>query len=354
MARFFKKRSETAGQVPGTPVFIGNKKQDNILIRMIDYNQTNLKEETITNIEDLRSYEKKDSVTWINIDGLHDVDSIRQICDIFSLHPLVSEDIVNTGQRPKLDEYDDNLFIVVKMLMYDDAKKLIRSEQLSLLVMEKVVLTFQERQGDFFEPIRERIRKQKGRICSSGTDYLAYALLDTVVDNYIYLVERMGELIEDLEVSILADPKPELLDNINYYKREMNFIRKAIRPFREFLIRLNRIETELITPVMEPFLKDLEDLIMQVTEAIETYREMLSDQLNIYHTSVSNRMNDIMKVLTIFAAIFIPLTFIAGIYGTNFEYVPELRYRFAYPVFLGVMASIAGVMLYYFRKKKWL
>ncbi|TFH00987.1 MAG: magnesium/cobalt transporter CorA [Calditrichales bacterium] len=354
MARFFKKRHETAGQIPGTPVFVGNKKQDKILVRMIDYNASDLQERTIADIEQLEKYPERDSVTWVNIDGLHDVDFVRKISEIFNLHQLVSEDIVNTGQRPKLDEYDNALFIVVKMLMYDEAKKLIKSEQLSLLIMEKVLLTFQERTGDFFEPVRERIRKQKGRIRSFGTDYLAYALLDTVVDNYIYLVERMGEEIEDLEVSILADPKPGLLDNINYYKREMNFIRKAIRPFREFLIRLNRIETELITPVMVPFLKDLEDLIMQVTEGIESYREMLSDQLNIYHTSVSNRMNDIMKVLTIFAAIFIPLTFIAGVYGTNFEYVPELRYRFAYPVFLGVMATIAWVMIYFFRRKKWL
>lgn len=354
MARFFKKREENKGLGPGSLVFIGNKKVDNLRIRVIDYDKTKLTEDELKDIKKGEEFKKTNTVTWINIDGLHEIDLIKEIGQTFELHPLLLEDILNTGQRPKIEEFDNCIFMVIKMLRYDHEKQMVLSEQLSLVLGPTFLLTFQERPGDVFEPVRERIRKPKGRIRVSGIDYLAYALLDTVVDNYIYIIERIGEQIEDVEEEILDNPDHSIMEKISNYKREMNFLRKTVRPAREAIIHFVRSDSELIIEQTIPFLKDLEDLITQATEAIDTYREMLSDQLNIYNSNISNKMNDVMKVLTIFAAIFIPLTFIAGIYGTNFEYLPELQFKYSYFVFWGVMVSVAIGMLIFFRRKKWL
>jgi len=354
MARFFKKRDENKGLAPGSLVFIGNKKMEHIRIRVIDYDKSKLNETQIDDISKGKEFKETKTVTWINIDGLHELTLMQEIGDIFDLHPLLLEDILNTGQRPKLEEFDNCLFLVLKMLRYDKEKQVILAEQLSMVLGSTYLLTFQEQPGDVFEPVRERIRKQKGRIRGTGIDYLAYALLDTVVDNYISIIERLGEQIEDIEEDVLTNPKPAVMDKINTFKREMNYLRKSIRPLREAIIQLLKLDSELIKENTIPFLKDLLDLITQATEAIDTYREMLSDQLNIYNSSISNRMNDIMKVLTIFAAIFIPLTFIAGIYGTNFEYVPELHFKYSYFIFWGVMISVAIAMLAFFKRKDWI
>jgi magnesium transporter len=264
------------------------------------------------------------------------------------------EDVLNTGQRPKLDEFEDTFFVVVKMLRYDDDSDIVIAEQLSIVVGPSFVLTFQEQPGDVFEPVRERLRNGKGRIRGWGSDYLAYALLDSVVDSYIYIIEKIGEEVEELESEVLESVDPELIGEIGRLKREMSFLRKAVRPAREAILKLSKLDSDLIREATAPFLKDLVDISSQAAEAIETYREMLSDELNIYNSSMSHRMNDIMKVLTIFAAIFIPLTFIAGIYGTNFEYLPELHFRYGYFVLWGVLITVAGSMLYYFKKKGWL
>ena len=354
MARFFKKREEIKGLSPGSLVFIGNKKVENIRLRVIDYDQTQLKEDELKDIAEGAEFKRTNTVTWINVDGLHDLALMKEIGSAFDLHPLLLEDILNTGQRPKFEEFDNCLFLVLKMLRYDKEKQIIIAEQLSLVLGDTFLLTFQEQPGDVFEPVRERIRKQKGRIRGAGIDYLAYALLDTVVDNYIFIIERLGEQIEDIEQEVLEKAEPAVMEKINTFKREMNFLRKSIRPAREAIIQLSKLDSELIHDQTIPFLKDLQDLITQATEAIDTYRDMLSDQLNLYNSVISNRMNDIMKVLTIFAAIFIPLTFIAGIYGTNFEYLPELKFKYSYFFFWGVMLAVTGVMLIFFRKKKWL
>jgi magnesium transporter len=266
----------------------------------------------------------------------------------------VLEDIVNTGQRPRMEEYDNYLFFALKMMRYDPAAGKIRSEQLTMVLGKTFLLTFQEQPGDVFEPVRERIRKQKGRIRKVGIDYLAYALLDTVVDNYLFIIERLGEEIEDIENEILDNPTHDILFKINAYKREMNYLRKTIRPVREFILQLSRVDSDLIQSPTLPFFKDLLDLSNQAVDAIDSYREMLSDHLNIYDSRISNRLNEIMKVLTIFSAIFIPLTFIAGIYGTNFENVPELHFRYSYFIMWGVMVTVALFMLRFFRSKKWL
>ncbi|CAB1075598.1 magnesium transporter [Alkalispirochaeta odontotermitis] len=354
MARFLKKREESKGLSPGSLVFIGNKKVENVRIRAIDYDGTQLIEDELKEIAQGAQFKGINTVTWINVDGLHDLKLMKEIGDTFDLHPLLLEDIPNTGQRPKLEEFDNCLFLVLKMLRYDEDKQMIISEQLSMVLGDTLLLTFQEQPGDVFEPVRERIRKKKARIRGSGIDYLAYALLDCVVENYVFIVERLGEQIEDLEEEVLENAEPAVLEKINTFKREMNFIRKSVRPARESIIQLAKLDTELINGQTVPFLKDLQDLITQAAEAIDTYRDMLSDQLNLYNSVMSNRMNEIMKVLTIFAAIFIPLTFIAGIYGTNFEYLPELKFKYSYYIFWGVMIGVAVTMLSYFRRKKWL
>ncbi len=353
MARFFKKREEIKGLSPGSLVFIGNKKVENVRIRVIDYDGTQLKEDELKEIAEGAEFKRTNTVTWINVDGLHDLSLMKKIGDTFDLHPLLMEDILNTGQRPKLEEFDNCLFLVLKMLRYDEQKQIIISEQLSMVMGDNFLLTFQEQPGDVFEPVRERIRKQKARIRGSGIDYLAYALLDCVVENYVFIVEKMGEQIEDIEEEVLSSAEPAVMEKINAFKREMNFLRKSVRPAREAIMQMSKLDSELIDDQTIPFLKDLQDLITQAAEAIDTYRDMLSDELNLYNSAIGNRMNDIMKVLTIFAAIFIPLTFIAGIYGTNFEYLPELKFKYSYFIFWGVMLGVAVVMLVYFKKKKW-
>ena len=354
MARFFKKRDQIKGKPPGSLIFIGNQKVDKVRIRVTDYDGTQLKEDELQNIAQGSAFKQTNTVTWINIDGLHDLALMKEVGSTFDLHPLLMEDILNTGQRPKLEEFDNCLFLVLKMLRYDKEKEKIVSEQLSLVLGNTFLLTFQEQPGDVFEPVRERIRKQKARIRASRIDYLAYALLDCVVENYVFIIERLGEQIEDVEEEILDNAEPAVMEKINAFRHEMNFIRKSIRPAREAIMQLSKVDSELINDQTIPFLKDLQDLITQAAEAIDTYRDMLSDQLNLYNSAVGNRMNDIMKVLTIFAAIFIPLTFIAGIYGTNFEYLPELKFKYSYFIFWGVLLLVAMAMLIYFRKKKWL
>lgn len=354
MARFLKKKTASLGQVPGELVFVGEQKVEETTIRVIDYDQEQLNEQDLLDIKAGLQYKEAPTVTWININGLHDTDMIKEIGNGFGLHPLVLEDIVNTGQRPKMEDYDDYLFFVLKVMQYDPAEQKLKNEQLSMVLGETFLLTFQERSGDIFEPVRERIRKRKGRIRKVGIDYLAYALLDTIVDNYIFIIEKLGEQIEEIEDEILDNPTQQVLSRINGYKREISYLRKTIRPAKEFILQLSRLDSDLIREQTQPFLKDLLDHATQAAEIADTYRDMLSDHLDIYNTGVSNRLNEIMKVLTIFSAIFIPLTFIAGIYGTNFEYFPELHFRYAYFVFWGVLLAVALIMIQFFKRRNWL
>lgn len=354
MARFLKKQEASIGQVPGELVFVGDQKVRKTTVRVIDYDHDNLSEQEIEDIKDGLSFKETETVTWININGLHDLDLIREIGSGFRLHDLVMEDIVNTSQRPKMEEYDDFIFFVMKMMRYDEAEGEVHSEQLSMILGKSYLLTFQERPGDVFEPVRNRIRKQKGRVRKVGIDYLAYALLDTVIDNYMVIIERLGEQIEELEEDILGNAGKGVVAKINNYKREMNFVRKAVRPAREFIDQLSRLDSDLIHNETRPFLKDLLDLANKATDVIDTYRDMLSDHLNIYNTGVGNQLNEIMKVLTIFSVIFIPLTFIAGIYGTNFDNVPELHFQYSYFIMWGGFLVITLGMLLLFKKRGWI
>jgi magnesium transporter len=293
-------------------------------------------------------------VTWINVDGLHDTAMLEEIGQLFDLHPLVLEDILNTQQRPKSEDYEKHIFVVLKMLSFADESPYIRSEQVSLILGNGYVLSFQEVTGDVFEPVRQRIRSRKGRICKMGPDYLLYALADAIVDHYFVVLERIEEKLELLEDAVFEDPTVSTLAEIQRLKVELLRFRKAIWPLREAVNGLLREENELITEKTEVFLRDVYDHTIQVIDTVEGFRDTVSGLLDVYLSSVSNRMNEVMKVLTIIATIFIPLTFIAGIYGMNFEYMPELRIPWAYPLVWFAMVVVALLMITYFRRKNWL
>jgi magnesium transporter len=288
------------------------------------------------------------------LDGIHQVEILEQLGECMGVHPLVLEDILNTDQRPKLEDFDDYLFIVLKMSHYDDQNGEMEVEQISLILGPNYVVSFQERPGDVFDPIRERITNGRGRIRKLGADYLAYALIDAIVDHYFVVLEQIGEKIEFLEEELITDPTPETLQTIHNLKREMIFLRKSVWPLREVVGGLERRESPLIGESIAVYLRDVYDHTIQVIDTLETFRDMISGMLDIYLSSVSNRMNEVMKVLTIIATIFIPLTLIAGIYGMNFKHMPELEQPWGYPVVWGVMLATAIVMLIYFRRKKWL
>ncbi len=355
MPRFLKRVSKKIGLSPGALVHIGKKKIEKVRIKLIDYDEKQLQEKEPKSIEECLPFKDLPTVTWVNIDGLHDIKVMEKIGKHFSLHPLVLEDILNTEQRPKIEDFDDYIFIVLKMLYCDEGDAEIRAEQVSIILGSNFVLSFQERAGDIFNPLRERITNAKGRVRKMGPDYLAYCLLDAIVDNYFVVLERLGEQIEGMEEELVTNPTPETLQTLHNLKREMIFLRKSVRPLREVVSRLERGESPLIKESTGIYLRDIYDHTIQVIDTVETFRDMLSGMLDIYLSSVSNRMNEVMKVLTIIATIFIPLTFVAGIYGMNFEYMPELKWHWVYPrAFWIVMAGIAGFMLFYFRRKRWL
>lgn len=354
MLRFMKRFSKTPGLAPGTLVHVGEKRVDKVGIRVIDYDEQNIEERELETVDDCFPYKDKPTVTWINIDGLHEVDVVEKIGKNFELHPLVLEDIVHTEQRPKMDDFENYIFIITKMLSYDEEQHQLIAEQFSLILGPNYVITFQERVGDVFEPVRDRLRKGKGRIRKRPPDYLAYALIDAIVDNYFVVLEKMGEQVESLEEELVTNPTPETLQTIHHLKRELIFLRKSVWPLRELIGGLERGESSIIDEKTTVYLRDVYDHTIQVIDTVETLRDMVSGMLDIYLSSLSNRMNEVMKVLTIIATLFIPMTFIAGIYGMNFELMPELKWRWGYPLVWVVIVAIAVVMLFYFRRKKWL
>ena len=354
MPRLIKKSAKTRGLPPGAIVHIGEKKTEKVKISVIDYSIGKFDEKEVKNVEECFPYVKKPAVTWINVDGLHEVEVIEKLGKCFDIHPLVLEDIVNTDQRPKMEDFEKYIFFVLKMLYVNDKTQMIHSEQVSLILRKNFVISFQESIGDVFDVIRERIRKGKGRIRKMGSDYLAYSLIDAIVDNYFIILEGIGEKVENIEHDVVSNPKPEILQQIYNLKREMIYLRKSVWPLREVINSLEREESKLIKDSTHIYLRDLYDHTIQTIDTIETFRDMLSGMLDIYMSSVSNKMNEIMKVLTIFAAIFIPLTFIAGIYGMNFQYMPELSIPWAYPAIWVIIILVSVSLLAYFKHKKWL
>jgi len=352
--RTIKKRSSKAGLPPGTLVHVGEKKANNIRITYLDYDEQNFEEKSFAKIEECFPFKTTPTVSWINIDGLHDVEVVEKLGKEFELHPLIMEDILNTGQRPKLEDFDKYIFIVLKMLSYDGEKESIEAEQVSFVLGKNFVISFQERIGDTFEQIRDRIRNAKGRIRKMGPDYLAYALIDAIVDNYFVILERLGEKIESMEEEVIGDPTEKTVQQIHSLKRQMISLRKSIWPLRELIGGIRKSESSLINETTDFYLRDVYDHTIQIIDTIDSFRDMVSGLLDIYLSNISNKMNSVMKVLTIIATLFIPLTFVAGIYGMNFEYMPELKVRWAYGAVWLIMITIAVIMLFYFRRKKWL
>jgi magnesium transporter len=353
MSRLIKRISEKAGFPPGTLVHVGEKKVEKTRITVLDYDELHLQEEELETIAECLPVKDRPAVRWINVDGLHQAEILETIGDCFGIHPLVLEDILNTGQRPKVEDFGDYIYIVLKMLYSEDNGE-IAEEQLSLVLGPTFVISFQEREGDVFDPVRERIRNGRGRIRKMGSDYLAYALIDSVVDNYFIVLEKLGEEIEFLEEELVTNPTTETLQVIHNLKRELVFLRRSVWPLRESISGLERGASALIQESTGVFLRDVYDHTIQVIDTVEIFRDIVSGMLDIYLSSVSNRMNEVMKVLTIIATIFIPLTLIVGIYGMNFQYMPELQWRWGYPMVWLVMLAIVALMAVYFRRKGWL
>jgi magnesium transporter len=355
MPRNSKRRMKKVGLPSGSLVYTGEQATGEIDVTLIDYDEQVFEERVLKTAEECVPYRNKPTATWINVDGVHDPTMIEKLGDCFGLHRLVTEDLLSVVQRPKMEDYGDYLFVIVKMLTYNDEEGKVVPEQVSLIVGPNFLLSFQEGiRGDVFQLIRERLRTGRGTIRKKGADYLAYSLLDALVDGYFVILEKLGERIDNLEEELIASPRREVMEQLYQLKRELLFLHKAVWPLREVIAALERRESPIIHETTVPYLRDVYDHVVQVIDSVELYRDMLSTMLDLYLSSVSFRLNEVMKVLTIIATIFMPLTFIAGVYGMNFKYQPELEWHYGYFFSLMLMAAIAVGMLFYFRRKKWL
>ncbi len=359
MLDFLKKRSDKAGLPPGSAIYVGKDRHHDVAVRLLAYDQEAYSDTAELELAEVQGRLGPATTAWLDIDGLHEVALVEEVGEIFGLHPLTIEDIVNATQRPKIDIFDDYVYLVIKMPLYNDELNTIEMEQVSFVLKEHLLITFQEKKGDVFDGVRKRIFANKGRIRKMGCDYLIYALLDALVDSYFGMLEKIGEYVEILELELVEDPVPATLQKIHALKREMILLRKSVWPLREVASSLQRDGIPFIGEGTAPFLKDLYDHVIQVLDTVETFRDIVSGMLDIYLSAMSNKMNEVMKVLTVFAVIFIPLTFIAGLYGMNFNpevspfNMPELNWAYGYPFALGLMALVAGFMCIYFKKKKW-
>jgi len=350
-----RKRSGKAWMPPGSLVHVGDQRAASTSLSIIDYNENRYEVKTAQTAEECFPFKESPTVTWINVEGISNVPLLEKLGAGFAVHPLILEDILNTDQRPKVDDMESYLYLVLKMIDYDGRHSRLTSEQVSLVLGTNFVISFQEGlRGDVFNPVRARIQNGRGRIRKSGSDYLTYALLDGIVDNYFVVLEKLGEKIEELEDVLIANPKPETIHDIHSLKRDMLFLRRSIWPLRDVVGLLLKSESSLIKDSTEIFLRDVYDHLIQAIDTIEIHREMLSGMLDIYLSSVSNRMNQVMKVLTIIATIFMPLTFLAGVYGMNFRFMPELGWRWGYPLVLLLMTVVGVLMVLYFKRKKWM
>ncbi|MEH6657259.1 magnesium/cobalt transporter CorA [Leeuwenhoekiella marinoflava] len=340
--------------VPGTLTYTGIKEQKHVSVELIDYSPTNYTTSTVDDVSKAFNKQLAGDISWINVNGLSQIDQIEKLGQHYNLHPLILEDIVDTNQRPKIDEYPDYLFIVFKMLYYDEHGTFM-NEHISLVLGENFLITFQEADGDVFDSLRQRIANAKGRVRNAGSDYLMFAIMDAVVDHYFTLIEVMSDRIESLEDILFANTADQdITQDIQELKREVLRLRKAVFPFREVVNRLEKIDSTLIDEKTVTYIRDLYDHVTQVTDSIDIYREMTWGLMDMYMTTISNKMNEVMKVLTIMASIFIPLTFMAGIYGMNFDYIPELHFKYGYFYLWGAMIAVFLSLLYYFKRKKWL
>ncbi len=358
--RFLKRRSEKSGMPPGSLIHIGEVRKEDAKVKIMDYTEQHIEEKEVKNAGECEPYKDKESVTWIDVEGLHNVKILEELGQHFGLHPLVMEDILNTDQRPKVEDYTDYIYIVLKMFHFNKAKEIV-TEQVSLILGKNYVISFQEGiEGDTFNSVRERLRVDKGKIRKMGSDFLVYSLIDSIIDSYFLVLEYYGDIIDDVEDRLIKSPETTVLNTIHGLKREMLLLRKSVWPTREVLNSLGREENDLISQPVQPYLRDVYDHTIHIIDTVETFRDMLAGILDIYLSSISYTMNEVMKVLTIIATLFIPLTFIVGVYGMNFNTdispwnMPELNWRFGYPAVMAVMLVIVIFMLLYFRRKKWL
>jgi magnesium transporter len=348
-----RKRSVKTGLPPGSLIHIGQMHAEKAKIHLCEYDESRFQEKEIYSLEGALPPPDGTAVAWIHIDGLQEIPLLEQMGSVFGLHPLILEDILNTEQRPKSEDHGEYLYIVLR-LFHEDAGGGLISEQVSIVLGPNWLISLQEKRGSLFDPVRERLRNEKGRLRKAGADYLAHALLDAIVDSYFVILDKFGEKIETLEEELIGSPSPMTLRALQALKREIIFLRKSVWPLREMIGGLGRSDSPLIRELSVLYFRDVYDHAVQVIDTIETYRDMLSGMLDIYLSSISNRMNEVMKVLTVIATIFMPLTFLAGIYGMNFKYMPELEWRWGYFALWGVMMVIAVFMLIIFRRKKWL
>ncbi len=354
LRRLFRPKKKPAGLPPGTPVYTGEHPEKKVIITLIDYNENSVNERVITPEETI-SCVKPGTISWVDVEGLRDVSAIQKISDNIGLHPLVLEDILNVEQRPKMEEFDGYIYIVLKMFHTAKGGYEIVPEQVSIILSRNFVVTFQEGiEGDTFYDLRERIRHNKGVINKTSSDYLVYSIIDSIIDSYFTILETFGDRIEKIEEELVNNPQKRTLTEIYKLKREMLYLRKTVWPLREAISRMERGESEMITRNTHLYLRDVYDHTINVLDIIETYRDMLSGMIDIYLSSISNRLNETMKYLALISTIFIPMTFIASIYGMNFDNMPELQWIHGYKFALGLMFSMGLGFFIYFKRRKWI
>ncbi len=354
MGRPGRRKVKKPGLAPGTLVHVGEEKEEAVKIEVVDYSPEGCQSKIFTTVAACVPFKDTKTVSWISVEGVHDVGIIGKFGEAFGLHALTQEDIVHTRQRPKVEEHGDYLYVVMKALRFNEEKQMVEQEQLSFILGANYVISFREESDDLFQPVRERIRNSMGRLRKYGADYLLYVLIDSVVDHYFVVLEKLEEWVETLQQELSDDPTEKTLHDIYDLKQNMVLFRKTFWPTRELMNDLLRNETNLIQESSEIYFRDVYDHVLRVIETTDMYREMIGGMLDVYLSIVSNRLNTVMKVLTIITTIFIPLTFIAGVYGMNFKYMPELDWPWAYPLVWAVMGTVTVGMLVFFRRKRWL
>jgi len=349
-----RSRRKSPGLPPGSLIYTGRQRDEDPLLSVTRYHDQEFQEWQEEKGDSISFQVEPEKVNWFDLCGLHQVHRLEQLGKEFHIHPLILEDILETEQRPKFEEYDQGFFLIARAIHFDPDGPSVHTEQIGVYVTEHTVVSFQENVSDFFTPVRDRLRAGKGKIRLRGADYLAYALVDTIVDHYYLVLDQLEEIINQLEEEILTDASNRTKSRIHRLKREMLVLRRSVTPLREAINRFSRAEHALIDANTQLFIRDLYDHTIQVMDSIETYRDTLTGLQDLYLSELSYRMNSVMQVLTIISTIFIPLTFLAGVYGMNFTYMPELEYRYGYFVLWGVMIVLFVLGVWYFRKKDWL
>jgi magnesium transporter len=354
MLKLLKKTYEKIGQSPGSLIYIGKQPKSKATVTLLEYDRDHLEYRELTEVSDCSRIKKNNRISWLHINGLHDISLIEKIGSIFELNSLVLEDILNTEHRPKFQSLDNHLFFLIKSFIYDDKNDTLTTDQISLILGSNYVLSFQETENNIFGALIKRIESGKGRIRNQGSDYLAYAILDVIIDRYFLMLNKIGNTTEDIEIELIENLSKTILHKIYTLKRELLFFHRSVYPIRELIDGIKSSDTKLIKKTTTPFIQDLSDHYVQIIETIETNRTLITTMLDTYISLNSNKMNEVMKVLTIVATLFIPLTFIVGIYGMNFEYMPELSWRWGYPMIWAIMILLILIMFVFFKYKKWL